>query len=587
MTAVGYGHGGTEWIRVPVGADAERFASRRRLRRVLLVVHNVTSATRLLDLLPLFRDDLRLQLLATCTGSSPVQHGVPELLADLGLPVLPWEQAVRTPVDLAVSASYGGQLEAFQGKLMVLSHGVGYNKRLAAPDTGHREPAPAPVFGLSPEWLLHEGSPLAAATVLSHPEQLARLTESCPQAAPTAVLAGDPCYDRLLASAAHRDVHRRAFGLTPGQRLVVLNSTWNPESLLGDAGADVLPELLRRLVEELPCDEYRLAVVLHPNIWHGHGPGQVTAWFDAARRAGAVLVPPLDQWRQALVAADLVLGDHGSVSYYAAALGVPVLLGAWPTEGLAPDSPVAAFVREAPRVDPTRPLSPQFEEALRVPCAPRRPAESVSSVPGRSAELLRRCAYRLLGLDEPESPALLDPLPAPAYEPAHRTAPLRVRTRVADAGDAPRVEVVRRTSDHADRDAGWRTHTVVDEETADLGRLALADIVVLRADADDVRYGPADTWLREAAERHPHASLWCRVTGPDRCTVRTRDGTHRTLAARRLPDGHTDLADPALYASALFAWLAEGRPAERRRLTVETGRERHEVDCSASAPSDL
>ncbi|MEU5420550.1 hypothetical protein [Streptomyces sp. NPDC020667] len=104
------------------------------------MVHNVTSATRLLDVLPLFADDTRLQLLATCTGSSPFLAGVPELLAAAGLPVLPWEQAKATPVDLAISASYGGELPLLQGKLAVLSHGVGYNKRLATPDTGHRTP---------------------------------------------------------------------------------------------------------------------------------------------------------------------------------------------------------------------------------------------------------------------------------------------------------------------------------------------------------------------------------------------------------------------------------------------------------------
>ncbi len=134
------GEDARRWVRVPVGAEAQRWAARGRCRRVLLVVHNVTSATRLLDVLPLFRDDLRVQVLATCTGSSPFQAGVAELLEATGVPVLPWEQALATPVDLAISASYGGQLDEIQGKLVVLSHGVGYNKKLTTPDTGHRTP---------------------------------------------------------------------------------------------------------------------------------------------------------------------------------------------------------------------------------------------------------------------------------------------------------------------------------------------------------------------------------------------------------------------------------------------------------------
>jgi hypothetical protein len=132
--------GAEEWIRVPVGDDAGRWATRAHSRKVLFVVHNVTSATRLLDVLPLFHDDFRVQLLVTCTGSSAFRAGVAELLAETGVPVVPWEQAVRTSVDLAVSASFGGQLRAFSGVLAVLSHGVGYTKRLGTPNTQHPTP---------------------------------------------------------------------------------------------------------------------------------------------------------------------------------------------------------------------------------------------------------------------------------------------------------------------------------------------------------------------------------------------------------------------------------------------------------------
>ena len=49
--------GGAARLRVPVGDDAERWVTRAGRRRVLFVVHNVTSATRLLDVLPLFHAD--------------------------------------------------------------------------------------------------------------------------------------------------------------------------------------------------------------------------------------------------------------------------------------------------------------------------------------------------------------------------------------------------------------------------------------------------------------------------------------------------------------------------------------------------
>ncbi|KKD09779.1 hypothetical protein [Streptomyces sp. WM6386] len=567
---------GAGWIRVPVGDDAARWATRGRGRNVLFVVHNVTAATRLLDVLPLFHDEFEVQLLATCPGSSAFEAGLAELLAQTGVRVMPWEQAVTTPVALAVSASFGGQLWALSGKLAVLSHGIGYTKRLATPDTRHPTVVGGsersdPVFGMSPQWLLDEdGKPIADTLVLSHPEQYERLRTVCPEAAPTAVVAGDPCWDRMVAARPHRDRYRRALGLGRGQRLIVLNSTWNPESLFGDGGDDVLPSLLPRLTSELPADEYRLAAVLHPNIWHGHGPGQIRAWLDRARRAGLTLIDPLQGWRQALVAADLVIGDHGSVTYYAAALGTPVLLGAAPLAGLAPEAPVYEFVRTAPRLDPTRPLRPQVDAPP--PQPPGRPAEFVSSAPGESAARLRRLFYGHLGLPEPTEPARLEPLPLPPYEPAVPTVPLLVLTRLTASGE---VAVTRYAGPHPAPEGDGEAHLAVHEDTRETDRLALADVVFRYGDADDPRFGSPALWTAEVLDRHPYCALAAYVTGPGSCVVRTRAGALLNLTAESGAD-----ADPAGYASALHAWVGAGKALEElfaRGLRVRMGRSAHHV----------
>ncbi|QIQ01241.1 hypothetical protein HA039_02060 [Streptomyces liangshanensis] len=549
-----------DWVRVPVGDEASRWSTRGRCRRVLLVMHNVTSATRLLDVLPLFRDDLRVQLLATCTGSSPFQSGVTELLDAVGVPVLPWEQAVSTPVDLAISASLGGQLDRITGALVVVSHGVGYNKTLrsAASDAS----AGNPPFGLAPEWLLADGVPVADAMVFSHPEQIARLASSCPAAVPTAVLGGDPCFDRILAARHHRERYRRALGVRPGQRLVLLNSTWNPDSLFGDSGSDdVLPLLLRRVASDLPVDEYRAAAVLHPNIRAAHGPGQVRLWLDRAARAGLALVDPLDGWRQALIAADLVIGDFGSVSYYAAALGTPVLLGSASLDSLGPTSPVADFVRTAPRLDPYAPLLPQVEHHLATHRPLAAPAEMTTSSPGGSAVLLRDLFYGLIGIPEPSGPALLDPLPLPPYEPAPYTAPLRVVTRVGEDGT---IEVRRFSDPVAEPDGPGDGHLAVHEDTLDPGMLHLADLIWRHGAPYDPRLGTPHQWAAEVLDRYPGCALAAYVTGPHTCTVRHRDGLTRELTA------HPD-ADPALYASAFLAHLATGATGDVR-VRTGTGR---------------
>ncbi|MCJ1678495.1 hypothetical protein MTF65_14285 [Streptomyces sp. APSN-46.1] len=538
-------------IRVPVGAGSDRWVSRATDRRVLLVVHNVTSAGRLLDVLPLFHDDFRVQLLVTSTGSSVFQGGVGELFAGLGLPVLPWEQALATPVDLAISASFGGQLARVRGKLTVLSHGVGYTKTLAKPGAGSREPGAGsrePTFGLSAEWLLEDGKPFVDGLVLSHPEQLERLRRACPEAEDASVLAGDPCFDRLLAARPYRDRFRRALGVRRGQRLVVLNSTWNPEGLFGNGGGrDLLPGLLPRLAAELPSDDYRLAAVLHPNIWYGHGPGQIRAWLDRARRGGLALIDPVHSWRQALLAADAVVGDFGAVSYYAAALGIPVMLAAAAQDRLDPEAPLAAFVREAPGLDPHASLREQLGSLLAGHRPLAGPAEFVTSAPSASAALLRRHFYALMDLPEPAAPALLEPLPLPPYDPPRRTAPLRVRTRHDGADIAIERSAV------VPYGADGETHLAVHEGTRDPGALETADVIVCEAEPDDPRLGGPDLWTAEVLRRHPHCAIAAYVTGPDGCTVRSRDHGMFRLSAGPGAD-----ADPAAYASALYAWLAAG-----------------------------
>nr|WP_254875020.1 MULTISPECIES: hypothetical protein [unclassified Streptomyces] len=462
-----------------------------------------------------------------------------------------------------------------------------------APSTEHRAPSTLPpVFGLAPEWLLADGAPLADALVLSHPEQFDRLAAACPEALPTAVLAGDPCFDRMLAARPYRDRFRRALGVGRGQRLVVLNSTWSPQSLLGDgdkdgdgdggggrSGDDVLPALLPRLTSELPADEYRVAAVLHPNIWHGHGPGQIRAWLDRARRSGLALIDPLEDWRQALVAADLVIGDHGSVTYYAAALGTPVLLGAAPLDGLDPDAPIADFIRTAPRFDTRSPLRGQVDALIENHIPQPGPMRFTSSVPGESAARLRRAFYELMGAPEPPCPALLVPLPLPTPEPAPRTAPLWVLTRLLDG---PEI-IMTRYADPAREpaEAAGDAHLAAHEDTRDPVQLDLADVVFRDGSPDDPRLGPPGRWTAEVLARHPHCALAAYVTGPGSCVVRTRDG-----ALLRLTAGAGADADPAAYASAVHAWLAVGRTRAALLadgLTVRTGSTAHHVVVTAEA----
>jgi hypothetical protein len=56
------------WKRGPYGLNADKGATARGLKRVLAVVHHLTAATRLADVLPLVERDHRAVPPSTCAG---------------------------------------------------------------------------------------------------------------------------------------------------------------------------------------------------------------------------------------------------------------------------------------------------------------------------------------------------------------------------------------------------------------------------------------------------------------------------------------------------------------------------------------
>jgi hypothetical protein len=388
---------GTEWRQVPIGLDAARWITRTGCKTVLVVVHTVTTGQRLADMLPLFETDQRVQVVFTAAPHA-FGGGVARLLRRLDGIVIPWEQATRTTFDLALAAGYSAVHE-LHAPLIVVPHGAGRNKLVVRRDAGG-EIAARGVWGLDPQNLVRDGRVVPGAIVLAHRADLAVLGRQCPEAVPAAQVVGDPCYDQLLLSMPLRAAYRRAMGVAEGVRLVVTASTWGPQSLFGQ-----FADLHDQLLTELPGDEYRVSALLHPNVWYGHGPRQVRAWKGSAMRLGLGLVPPDSEWLGALLAADLVVGDAGSSTAYAAAAGVPVILGRLPDEGVAPGSPAALLAEGAPRLRLDLSLARQLANAVECHRAElsRSVAGRITSEPGQFSRNMRQLIYRKLGLTGPPS----------------------------------------------------------------------------------------------------------------------------------------------------------------------------------------
>jgi hypothetical protein len=439
---------------------------------------------------------------------------------------------------------------------------VGFQKLVPDSRSAHER-----LSGVVPDALLESGRAWLA---ISHPSQEEQLLASHPKAAGRTLLVGDPCLDELMNSRSMRSAYREALGVTEDQRLVMVSSTWGPTSLLGTQ-----PDLPARLLAQLDYDGHRIGAIIHPNVWSAHGTWSLRTLQAAALDAGLLLMPAVHAWRPALVAADVLVGDHGSVSLYGASLGMPVLLAAFGTDAV-PGTAAHSMADLAPRLDPRGDLHEQIEDAVRehtperyAPVAARAFAE-----PGHALARLRTACYHLLRLPEPgtEPPySLAVPLPEPPTSPVTSW---RVTTEVSKSGGRPTV-VVRRIpavvagyGGEAPDDSTSFSHLACTDDERD-GRVATSASVIVRRRTDPTTAG-ALRWIQDTLARLPGSLLAVSDVQRRACLAGLRDG--RVVEAA----GTGRARDPGVLASVVYAALRAGLPMDGSSLTVRTSDQREE-----------
>ena len=404
----------------PMGRESEWWRTVQVERTILVVARGPASALWVLDLLDEILVDHRIQVVFTVDEEVPdtFSRGLADISRIADAVAIPWSHAVAGSFDLAISASRQGGLHRLQCPLLLGPHGASIGKH--DPVT-HSAPLPVPDIGRRP------GQGAATTVMIAHPSDRALLAPD--QSDVDVMVTGDPCLDRLRASEPLREQYRRDLGIEPTQRLVLVTSTWGPDALMAAA-----PDIGTRLASELPVDRYRIALIVHPNIWTAHGIWQVNTWTRRSTSAGVFAIPPWrNAWRSALVASDVVIHDHGSVGLYAAALGKPMMVGRFDSALTVEGSPIVRLAHRAPRLDLDAPLQPQIDAAIAAHAPGRYDsiADRLSGKPGESLRLHRDLIYNLIGLDPPATePRLLalarPPDPLPAIYSHH------VRTSVSD-----------------------------------------------------------------------------------------------------------------------------------------------------------
>jgi hypothetical protein len=352
-----------------------------------------------------------------------------------------------------------------------------------------------------------------------------------------AFVAGDPCYDRIVASLPRRLQYRRAFHLRPGQQLITVASTWREDLLFG-----LDPLLVSRMLSELPYDRYRVALVLHPNVWASHSSFQVKAWLAEALRAGLILIPPEEGWRAAIIAADWFVSDHGSISVYAAAAGRPVLLEKSAIGTIDTRSALGRLLDIAATLDVSAPLEPQLRFAEELQTRTQSVATDwITSAPGYSLQLIREKLFQLMNVPPPGSDPIVLAIDSPLVDDARPTS-LWTHVECADA-ETNRFSIRRHPAAIArSNQAGV---LIVNDQELDHRLLALADVIWTTAEAlpsDEER------WSADVIAHRPGVRLTVVQTGR-RATLRSRDSKTTSVII--------DLIDGPREAELVFAVLAE------------------------------
>ncbi|WP_328842851.1 hypothetical protein [Streptomyces sp. NBC_00258] len=554
---------GSQPLRVPVGRDAHRWSTFHGERTLVVAARTVTSTVRVLESLPaLLRGDGRVRVVFAYDPTSAFNAGVVDLLNGAGCRVMPWEQLGHITPDLILSASENIEVPEGDCPVLVLPHGVGFQKFV--PDSrssGDR------VSGVVPDSLLETGRVWLA---VSHPAQEEQLLATHPKAAGRTLLVGDPCFDELVGSRPRRKAYREALGVAEHQRLVMVSSTWGPTSLLGS-----LSDLLPRLLAQLPCDEYRVGAVIHPNVWSAHGAWQIHTLLAASLEAGLLLMPAVHAWRPALVAADVLVGDHGSVTLYGASAGIPLLLASFGGDAV-PGTAVHRMAAAAPLLDPRAGLLQQVEDVVRGHTLQRYAAvaEHAFAEPGHALARLRTALYGLLKLPEPSSAppsALVLPVPDP---PASSVTSWQVTTSVTEDGGDLTVAVCRFPAAvsaygeaRADAPASFAYLACADDERD--RRLAESASVLVQRHCASTVVG-ALRWIQDTLAQLPGSLLAASAVRGSGCLVGLRDG--RVVEATATGPA----MDPGLSAAVVYACLRAGHPLNDTRVLLRIGGRRDE-----------
>lgn len=356
---------------------------------VLLLCQNGLMADYLAPVWELFREDARFRFFVTFPRDAHLAHEFDKIRRQLPVREIRMGWAECRPWDLIVTADHGYAGLATRTRCPVLYTGHGMTGKVVAGEGGD--------YGYGPRCRLEDGSPRYSAMLEASDANRDRIIERDPLLAPAIRVVGSLQDDRLLSQLPRRDEIRSELGYTDEDCVVLVQSSWGPDSLVHTQG-----EAIFEAARKAKTTQFIASV--HPHEYRPTADG-TASWGERLRGfAGDRLRvrEPSVSWIPSLVAADLVISDHTSLVIYAALAGKPTLWVPVPPSSIEAGTALARLRDMSPRYRPDGELEEQVSAAIRdFPYDEARAlAAEINSCPGSASARIRALVGDVLALPD-------------------------------------------------------------------------------------------------------------------------------------------------------------------------------------------